>query len=306
MHLTLGMYGMVIVYPSDSSNRIYDGGPTYDKQYEYLLSEMDSRWNTDYTSIGSFLTFDPDLFLLNGKNRSLVYNDPNMIMQGSIGDQLLMRTLNVGYRVNRLIFPNEIKAQVYTSDGRVLSEPFVTDTLIVYPGERFSILAEVLDESPSYVSVDYLDPYRLKFLGRDYIPINDSSFTYIEPQIEDTDTDTIGVGTEQVNTFPIVIYPNPANEELHLVSGLYDFLGCRISDLQGRSVYSKKLGERQEVIDISDLKPGSYFLLLEMDNGGFLHKKFLKQYGTGCFGLDSFNKPNEQLKLLSFLCSQNS
>ena len=117
----------------------------------------------------------------------------------------------------------------------------------------------------------------MKFLGRDYIPINDSSFTYIEPQIEDTDTDTIGVGTEQVNTFPIVIYPNPANEELHLVSGLYDFLGCRISDLQGRSVYSKKLGERQEVIDISDLKPGSYFLLLEMDNGGFLHKKFLKQ-----------------------------
>ena len=64
MHLTLGMYGMVIVYPTDSSKSIYDGGPFYDRQYEFLLSEMDARWNSDYTSIGTFLSFDPDLFFL--------------------------------------------------------------------------------------------------------------------------------------------------------------------------------------------------------------------------------------------------
>ncbi|NDF33953.1 MAG: hypothetical protein EB157_05270, partial [Euryarchaeota archaeon] len=52
MHLALGMYGMVIVYPADSSNRVYTDGPEYDVQHEYLFSDMDARWNADYTAIG--------------------------------------------------------------------------------------------------------------------------------------------------------------------------------------------------------------------------------------------------------------
>ncbi|MEX2597253.1 MAG: multicopper oxidase domain-containing protein, partial [Salibacteraceae bacterium] len=101
MHLALGMYGMVIVYPADSGKTIYDDGPAYDRQHAYLLSDMDARWNKDYTAIGSFLSYNPDLFLMNGKNKQLIYQDTNMVMKGELGDQLLMRLLNVGYRVNR-------------------------------------------------------------------------------------------------------------------------------------------------------------------------------------------------------------
>ncbi|HAQ69964.1 multicopper oxidase domain-containing protein [Salibacteraceae bacterium] len=278
MHLTLGMYGMVIVYPTDSSKSIYDGGPFYDRQYEFLLSEMDARWNSDYTSIGTFLSFDPDLFLIKGKNRSLIYNDSNLVMTGEVGDQLLMRALNVGYRVNRLIFPTAIRAEVHTSDGRVLDAPFETDTLIVYPGERYSILAEVLDSDPSWVSVDYLDPYRLKFLGREYIPINDTAFSYIIPQVVDNDTDTIGVGLSNTPISSVVIFPNPASEELNLKSGLHQFQYGIVSDIQGRVLISKNLENYFEVISLKELQPGNYFIQLQMEDGSYLHKKFIKEY----------------------------
>lgn len=276
MHLTLGMYGMVIVYPTDSSKRIYNNGPLYDRQYEFLMSEMDARWNSDYTRIGSFLSFDPDLFLLNGKNRSLIYNDTNMVMRGDVGDQLLMRALNVGYRVNRLIFPNEIQATIHTSDGRVLDEPFVTDTLIVYPGERFSIMVEVLDDAPSFVAVDYLDPYRLKFVGREYIPINDTAFAYIEPQIIDSDNDTIGVGIQDMESAAIMVFPNPAVDELHLVSTNEAFKSCTIIDFQGRVLAIKPLSNHYEILSLKELNPGSYILLIEMRNGERVHRKFMK------------------------------
>ena len=163
-----------------------------------------------------------------------------MVINGSIGDQHLMRLLNVGYRPNRFIFPSALKATVIMSDGRVLPSSFVADTLILYPGERYSVMAEIMDDAPSYVSVDYLDPYRLSFLGREYIPVNDGSFEYFAPSIVDNMTDTIGLSTAEKNAPAFKLFPNPAKSEVWISSvgdplkrlEVYDGSGERVLDVE--------------------------------------------------------------------------
>jgi len=264
LHLALGMYGMVIVYPADSSNRIYTNGPIYDRQHAYLLSDLDSRWNADYTAIGGFTSYAPDLFLINGKNRSMNYTDTNVQINGTIGEQHLLRFMNVGYRVNRIIFPSALNAVVHTSDGRVLNQAFATDTLIIYPGERYSVLAEILDETPTFVSADYLDPYRLQFLGRDYIPVNDSSFTYFPPSMEDDMTDTIGVGMSMaIAASEVRVYPNPADHEIWVATQGENIEHIQVLDVSGRIVRSMRCQHPAERLEVAGLNEGIYILNVE-------------------------------------------
>jgi hypothetical protein len=269
MHLALGMYGKVIIYPSDSSPRIYDNGPTYDRQYEYLFSELDQRWNADYTTIGSFLSYEPNIFLMNGKNRSLLYSDSTMTMHGAVGDQLLMRFLNVGYRATRVIFPPEVTAVVHTSDGRVLSSSFETDTLMVYPGERYNVLLEINDASESYVTVDYLSPYRMQFLGREYIPLNDSSFSYIPHNETDTFSDTLGLAVEKVEVSNLRIYPVPSSGKLSIEANEFLSFDYRIYNIQGVQLQSGSESGQLVELNIDALPKGAYILQLSLGEGGF-------------------------------------
>ncbi|MEQ9186411.1 MAG: multicopper oxidase domain-containing protein [Cryomorphaceae bacterium] len=278
LHLAMGMYGMVIVYPADSSNRVYTNGPSYDRQYAYLLSDLDSRWNADYTAIGSFTSYAPDLFLINGKNRHLLYEDTNVRVHGEVGEKHLLRFMNVGYRVNRVIFPSEIAAVVHTSDGRVLAQAFQSDTLIIYPGERYSVLAEILDDSPSRLSIDYLDPYRLRFLGREYIPINDSNFIYMAPVIEDEMTDTLGVGIgTPMPEAELSLFPNPARDEIWVQSATGNITRITIYDISGREVGSFKANNTITRVDVARLDESVYVLLIERQDGNRTTRSFLVQ-----------------------------
>ncbi len=275
MHLALGMYGMVIVYPADSSNRVYTDGPEYDVQYEYLFSDMDARWNADYTAIGGFLTYDPDLYLINGKNKHLLYADSNVHILGGIGQQHLMRFLNVGYRVNRVIFPPELNAVVHTSDGRVL-EPFEVDTLTLYPGERYSVLAEVLDTAASFVSVDYLDPYRLRFLGREYIPVNDEDFEFIPTVLNDTLSDTIGLGIEEEAAPDVLLFPNPANSEL-FISSTHPYTQVKIFDHVGRQVLEEDLSVGTSRLILPEMPAALYFVRISDGRGLTVTKRLVNR-----------------------------
>jgi len=270
MHLALGMYGMVIVYPTDSSKRIYNAGPTYDRQYECLFSEMDARWNRDYTAIGGFLSYAPDLFLINGKNRSLIYNDTSLIATGDVGDTLLFRMMNVGYRINRVIFPAELASMVHTSDGRVLDTPYAADTLILYPGERYSVLSEVLSDAASSIRVDYLDPYRLAHLGTEYIPVNDSNFQYTPPVIAEDTTDTMGVGFDEIEN-PVQytsVYPNPAADEAYVTSPLVPITQVDVVDYSGRWITSVRMQPANTVgLNTSEWQSGLYLVRIQLENG---------------------------------------
>jgi plastocyanin len=279
MHLALGMYGMVIVHPDDSSQTFYTNGPAFDQQREFLLSDLDARWNKDYTKIGGFLTYAPDMFLINGKNKSISYADTANVMHGQVGDQLLMRFLNVGYRVNRVVFPSEVNAVVHTSDGRVLDEAFTTDTLIIYPGERFSVLAEVLDDSPSYVRIDWLDPYRLSYLGCEYIPLNDDDFSYLPYEEDNSLIDSIALSEGRQPEPFFKAYPNPVVEDLVIATD-EPLEALEIINLSGERVWRKSLDANTiQVIHLTDIADGAYFIQARTVDGQRLTRKLLKVSG---------------------------
>ena len=72
---------------------------------------------------------------------------------------------------------------------------------------------------------------------------------------------------------PIGLYPNPMNGVLHLSSDL-PILKVEIYDITGRLINSKIAPEN--LINVSDLKSGNYFLKLYTENG-ITNSKMIKE-----------------------------
>lgn len=77
---------------------------------------------------------------------------------------------------------------------------------------------------------------------------------------------------QQGGNQPVVVYPNPAKELLHVVMNGVPEQIC-IYDVTGRVVYSKPGGGRREEIDVSTLRPGLYMLC----TGDGCMRQFVKQ-----------------------------
>ena len=272
LHLTMGMYGVVVVYPSDSSSRPYDGGPLYQEDYTYLFSELDSDWNADYTAIGSFVNFNPDYYLVNGVNKNLIYQDSAQVISGQAGDDVLLRLLNVGYLVNRVIFPSNLDAEVLMSDGRVLPQSFTADTLFLYPGERYSVMGVLLNSDSSYVIVDYLDPYQFEFLGRDYIPVNSYDFEYVEHNL--------GTPMPSAGDEPLKIFPNPASDAFTLINPFGEPIRTiSVMDASGKLVRQFNSPDPGLIhqVQIGFLARGSYIVQVESNSGQVRSTILLRQ-----------------------------
>lgn len=74
------------------------------------------------------------------------------------------------------------------------------------------------------------------------------------------------------------IYPNPAHEQLNLITDLQSEMNVYIYDISGKMVHHQMMaqGFNQEQIDISQLKAGIYSLSISTDKGSS-SQKFIKQ-----------------------------
>lgn len=92
------------------------------------------------------------------------------------------------------------------------------------------------------------------------ILIPDSTLT----QINDTKLDGIS------------IYPNPAHNSLNLqYENPLDIMNIHICDLSGKII--RKTDNGVSPIDISDLRPGIYFIKIKENNGNVTRTKFIKK-----------------------------
>ena len=71
------------------------------------------------------------------------------------------------------------------------------------------------------------------------------------------------------------LFPNPAQDILNVRSGA-NMQSIRIMSATGQQLRQLKLDNNQQNIDISDLTPGMYYLLIEV-NGELLPQRFVKQ-----------------------------
>jgi manganese oxidase len=149
-HLTMGMYGALIVHPTEGPGRAWTDGPRYDRAYTLLLSEVDPAWaeaiRSDRTPERT--RFEPRYFFINGRSFPDTLDHPDTHLVGHLGERVLVRLINAGYGW-RSMHMHGFHFEVVATDGRPLAHPYLKDTISVAPGERYDLLV-TLDQVGAY------------------------------------------------------------------------------------------------------------------------------------------------------------
>ncbi len=194
LHLTMGMYGMVLVTRPDLT--LYEGGPAYAEDVPLLFSDLEVATNLD--PVGSFPFHDirPDVFMINGESGSQL-EAPERIVHFEPGQPLALRLGSMAYSRVVCQFPAELNATCYMSDGRPLPTPFEPDVLEIYPGERFTVL---IDPEPGWdgsLPCEFWSMVDETLESVENIHIRDAALNVEEPEF----TSAIG-------------YPNPTRDQI--------------------------------------------------------------------------------------------
>lgn len=161
-HIQMGMYGAFVILPKGDAHRAYPDTPTFDKDYTFVLSDMDGNMHqADYAALHglgpdpNWGQYHPNYFFINGKVWPDVMNDPKSYIQATIGQRVLIRLINSG-EVTHSIHTHGFHFQVIGSDGRKLAMPYEKDTLSIAPAERYDILI-TLDQLGRYMLHDHIE-----------------------------------------------------------------------------------------------------------------------------------------------------
>lgn len=249
IHVQAGMYGVIIVQPSNgASNLTWLGGENFDIDFLFTSSEVDTNWHTDavldhpYDTINPMMavmvpsSYAPQYYLVNGLSDTQLSNPANYFIAAE-NDKVLARLVNVGYYGVRYIFPSTINARTVSSDGRPLPLEYVSDTVEVLPGERYGTLLQLGSDS--------IYPVRVEYFNLNTQAVTSIQTAYIR---------TSGLGIELLKEEKIVISPNPskglffANVDFEEPYTVYNLLG------------EARLTSQSNVIDIQDFPDGVYLL----------------------------------------------
>lgn len=131
----MGMYGMLVVGPSDGSNTAWTGGPAYSFQRTWVVSDMDKpRWNDVAGSGGTVNTsvYKPNYFLINGMGGFDAMNDAGTTINGLVGQTALIRIVNAGQFLEALHFHAD-HPQIITINGVRQSAPYQAVDMVNVP-----------------------------------------------------------------------------------------------------------------------------------------------------------------------------
>ncbi len=242
LHLTMGMYGMIVVHNYPDSTKLFDGGPSFTNEYHFLTTDMDRSWNDNPLSVFPMYEFKADYFMVNGLNNDQLYFDPQHHVKSYPNDSTSLRLANIAYSKVVYIFPPELNAISYLSDGRVLPTPLISDTLVMYPGERYSVLLTPTIYTDTDIQVEYYEMRNNNKEHTNYIKVNgDLSISEKDEEIS------------------FVIYPNPTNNFFNFETS-FPNNHLKIFSLSGELIYEKFIPEKKSLISVENLKTGIYIV----------------------------------------------
>ena len=100
----MGLHGALVVMPAGITNRSFSSGPTFVRQYKWILGNVDPVWATAIAANGhGYLAnsslnvdkFKPRYFTINGQSYDRSEN-PDTELSGKYGEPALVRMLNAG------------------------------------------------------------------------------------------------------------------------------------------------------------------------------------------------------------------
>lgn len=247
IHLQAGMYGLIIVRPSDGSTTMnWDNGETYNREFALLATEIDTVWHNDTILDHEHMegmplyvpeTFKPQYFMINGLSGTQL-TDPSNHLYVQPNDKVYMRLANIGYYGVRFIFPEALNTRTVSSDGRPLPVEVFSDTVDVFPGERY--------ESFVQPGEDLLYPFIVEHFNLNTQVVESQQTMYLHTSLADL-----------VDLSDFVPYPNPTNGLLNISE--LEPKNYKVYSIDGK-VMLQNSGYQ---VDLKNLNPGTYFLQVE-------------------------------------------
>ena len=257
IHVQAGMYGLFVVKPSNGSNQTWDGGYEIQSEARIFMSEIDTNWHLDSVLLHEYDTatshhmvpipvYNPQHFLINGLSEQQLVDKVRII--GQANSNIYLRLANIGFTANRVIFPSGMKARTIDSDGRPLPSEEITDTVEVYPGERYGVLCNPSTEMQGALHIQYVNMNTRIIENEQEVEIDISGFW----GVADQPSSDLG------------LFPNPVSDEL-VISDPFGRLNAAkdivITSLNGMIVKRVKWQAfASQTIQVSDLPPGFYIL----------------------------------------------
>ncbi|WP_455201964.1 multicopper oxidase domain-containing protein [Kaarinaea lacus] len=146
-HLEMGMYGAFIVRAVDAQgnfvNTINEGGPTYDFEWNWVLSTVDPRYHTAVGDDPVFASYVPQYFLING-NEGLTRAAPAETLAATVGANVAIRLMGL-HSVNstfQILDSNDVPQEfvLHNMDGFKLNTPRTVTEIEISPGQTRDIM----------------------------------------------------------------------------------------------------------------------------------------------------------------------
>lgn len=171
LHAEMGMYGVLIVDPTDGSKRPFNNGPLYNVEAIWAADEFDSRWHNKSWDAGTcggdvgLNDLRPDYFIISGVDgaRSAL-TDPRVAVTMNRGQTLLIRYINAGYLPQRINF-GTLKPSIVASDGRPVPIAVPTSTLRTTSAERYDFIIKIDTAGTYEVRIEFLHWVKNTVLG---------------------------------------------------------------------------------------------------------------------------------------------
>jgi hypothetical protein len=268
VHVQMGMYGSVIVRAAGGANTAWTGGPAFDREYNFLTSEIDRSWHdsvpvhdttTNTVTIPPYL---PDYFLINGKSEWQLDADSSLRVEGSQGEFIYLRLSNIGFCDNKYVFPTSLQAQIIDSDGRPLPFSFNSDTLYVSPGERYGVMLNPNAQLIDSIFLTYINLNTGNVINTQYIDVNIIGYIGLEYPIHSY----------------CQVFPNPTSEVIQIkVSDqwLNKELYVQVMDVNGK-IQAQQNYKGNTNLSLGKLPDGIYFISIS-DGTSVVLKKVVKQ-----------------------------
>jgi FtsP/CotA-like multicopper oxidase with cupredoxin domain len=156
-HLEMGMYGALIVKAVDNAgnftNVISNGGPTYDFEWNMVMSAVDPAFHTAVGDSTVFADYNPKYFLVNG-NEGRSTTAPAETVTAAVNAKVAIRLIGI-HSVNGTF---EIKDAggasksftVYNKDGFKLASPLTVTKLDVSPGQTADVMVTLPSTTGSW------------------------------------------------------------------------------------------------------------------------------------------------------------
>ena len=260
VHVQMGMYAMIVIKAAGGTKNAWTGGPAFDKDYKWLMSEVDKSWHDTtppHDSLGhvSFVPkYYPDYFWVNGKSKQQIKADDSTKVTGAVGEKIYMRLANMGYYTNQVVFPSSLNATIIDSDGRPLPTAIVSDTVTIFSGERYGVMLTPAAQIIDSVIVNYINMNTALIGGTEYVPVTINGF--------------IGVD-EELNLTDIVVYPNPSSSIINVQLKNHKIKSFQLLNNLGQKIFvdtnNYQINNNALELNVSGISNGVYFLTIEND-----------------------------------------